>query len=130
MSKYITGYDYTDKILTVFLTVFSGTNIFAHAKDEKRLLGLITSVFSLVFCLSSRIIKKLQQLTKIRKKKHNRLLYLAKKKLECIEMLISKSVMDGIIDHNEFWAIIKEKKQYDNEKNEGDKSKLSESEIV
>ena len=102
MSKYITGYDYTDKILTVFLTVFSGTNIFAHAKDEKRLLGLITSVFSLVFCLSSGIIKKLQQVTKIRKKKHNRLLYVAKNKLKCIEMLISKSVMDGIIDHNEF----------------------------
>ena len=28
-------FDYTDKILTVFLTVFSGTNIFAHAKVKK-----------------------------------------------------------------------------------------------
>ena len=45
-------------------------------------------------------------------------------------MLISKSVEDGIIDHNQFLAIIKEKKQYDNEKNEGDKSKLSEAEII
>ena len=44
-SKYITGLDYTDKILTVFLTVFSGTNIFAHAKDKKRLLRFITSFF-------------------------------------------------------------------------------------
>ena len=32
LSKYLTGFDYTDKILTVFLTVFSGTNIFAHVK--------------------------------------------------------------------------------------------------
>ena len=45
-------------------------------------------------------------------------------------MLISKSVEDGIIDQNEFLAIIKERKQYDNEKIEGDKSKLSEAEIV
>ena len=45
-------------------------------------------------------------------------------------MLINKPVEDGIIDHNEFLAIIKEKKQYDDEKNEGDKSKLSEAEIV
>ena len=45
-------------------------------------------------------------------------------------MLVSNSVMDGIIDHNEFSAIIKKKKQYDNEKNEGDKSKLSEVEIL
>ena len=90
----------------------------------------MSSVFSLLFCLSSGIIKKLHQETKIRKKKHNRLLHLAENKLDCIEMLVSKSVMDGIIDHNEFSAIIKEEKQYDNEKNEGDKSKLSEVEIV
>ena len=45
LSKYFTGLDYADKILTVFLTVFSGTNIFAHVKREKQLLGLITSVF-------------------------------------------------------------------------------------
>ena len=35
LSKYITCFDYTGKILTVFLTVFSGTNIFSHAKDKK-----------------------------------------------------------------------------------------------
>ena len=51
----------------------------------------------------------------------NRLLYLAKNKLDCVEMLVSKSVMDGIIDHNEFFAIMKEKKDYDSQKNEGDK---------
>ena len=94
----------------MFLTVFSGINIFAHVKSDKQLLGLITSVFSLVSCLSSGIIKKLQQESKLRKKKHNRLLYLAKAKLDCVEMLISKSVEDGIIDHNEFLAIMKEKK--------------------
>ena len=53
LSKYITGFDYTDKILTFSLTVFSGTNIFAHVEARKRLLGLITAVFSLVFCLGS-----------------------------------------------------------------------------
>ena len=47
LSKYLTGFDYADKILTVFLTVFSGRNIFAHVRERKQLLGLITSVFSL-----------------------------------------------------------------------------------
>ena len=46
LSKYLTCFDYTDKILTVFLTVFSGTNIFAHVKGRRQLLGLITSIFS------------------------------------------------------------------------------------
>ena len=130
LSKYLTFFDYADKILTVFLTVFSGTNIFAHVRGRKQLLGLITSVFSLVFCLSSGIIKKLQEETKIKKKKHNRLLYLPKNKLDCVEMLISNSIKDGIIDHDEFTAILKEKKDYDCQKNEGDKSKISDVEIV
>ena len=55
---------------------------------------------------------------------------MAKNKLDCVEMFVSKSVIDGIIDDNEFLAIMKEKKDYDNQKNEGDKSKLSEIEIV
>ena len=84
-----------------------------------------------MFCLSSGIIKKLQEETKIRKKKHSRLLHcLAKNKLDCVEMLVSKSVMDGFIDHDEFTAIIKEKKGYDSQKNESDIKKISQAEIV
>ena len=50
LSKFLTGLtDYADKILTVFVTVFSGTNIFAHVKGEKHLLGLITSGFFYFF---------------------------------------------------------------------------------
>ena len=37
--------------------------------------------------------------------------------------------MDGIIEYNEFLAIMKKKKDYDCQKNEGDKSKLSEIEF-
>ena len=102
LSKCLTILDYSSKILTVVLTVFSGTNIFAHVKSHKKLLGLITSVFSSLFSLSFGIILKLQQETKLRKKKHNRLLYLAKNKLDCVEMLISNSIKDGIISHEEF----------------------------
>ena len=80
LSKYLTAFDYTDKILIVVLTVFSGNNIFAHFKTNKELLGLITSAFSLISALTSKIIKNFFQETKLRKKKHNRLLYLAKNK--------------------------------------------------
>ena len=40
-------------------------------------------------------------------------MYLAKNKLDCIEMLISNSIKDGIINHDEILKILKEKKQYD-----------------
>ena len=61
---------------------------------------------------------KLQQETKLKKKKHNELLYCSKNKLDCIEMLISNSIKDGIINHDEFLEILKEKKDYDSLKNE------------
>ena len=117
LNKYLTVFDYSNKILTVVLTVFSGTNIFSNVKN-KQLLGLITSVFFLLFSFSFGINIKIQQETKSRKKKHNRLLYLAKNELDCIEMLISNSIKDGIISHEEFFEILKEKKQYDCLKNE------------
>ena len=101
LSKYLTIFDHSNEILTVVLTVVSGTNIFSNVKN-KQLLGLITSVFSLLFSLSFEIIIKLQQETKLRKKKHNKLLYLAKNKLDCIVLMISNSIKDGIIDHDEF----------------------------
>ena len=105
----MTVFDYYNEILTVVLTVFSGTNIFSNV-ENKQLLGLITSVFSLPFSLSFGLIIKLQQETKLRKKNHNKLLHLAKNKLDYIEMLISNSIRDGIISHDEFLEILKEKK--------------------
>ena len=114
----MTVFDYSNKILTIVLTVFSATNIFSNVKN-KQLLGLITSVFSFSFSLSFGIIIKLQQETKLRKKKHNKLLYLAKNRLDCIEMLISNSIKDRIISHDEFLEILKEKKEYNGLKNEG-----------
>ena len=70
------------------------------------------------FLLSFGIIIKLQQETKLRKKKHNKLLCLAKKKLDYIEMLISNSIRDGIISHDEFLETLKENKEYNGLKNE------------
>ena len=109
LSKYITCFDYTDKISTVFLTIFSGVNIFSHVK-EKEYTGLISSLFSLISCLSIEIIRKLLYETKKRKKKHNKLLYLCKDKLDCIEMLIGQVITDLKSSHEEFKAIMNEKR--------------------
>ena len=113
LTKYLTVFDYSNKILIAVLTVFSGTNNFAHVKGKKKLLGLITSIFSFLFLLSFGITMQLQQETKLRKKKHNKLLYTVKNKLYCIEMLISNSIKDGIINSDEFLEILKEKNTYD-----------------
>ena len=111
LSKYLTCLDYAGKILTVFLTVFSGTNMFAHVKGKYRKTScLIISVFSLVSALLSGLMVKLHEKTKTSKKKHNELLYLAKNKLDCVEILLSQTIEDQIITHNEFKMILNEKK--------------------
>ena len=38
LSKYLTGFDYANEILTVFLTVFSGTNILLMLKKKNNYL--------------------------------------------------------------------------------------------
>ena len=53
---------------------------------------------------------------KNRKKKHNKVIYLGKNKLDCVEMLISQAIIDLKISHEEFKMIVDEKKDYDNQK--------------
>ena len=58
---------------------------------------------------------------------------MGKNKLDSIEMLISQAITDRIIDHDEFKAIIDEKKDYDSQKNiinEDDKGKINEEMLV
>ena len=128
LSKYITSFDYTYKILIFLATTFSGISIFSHLKIKKHT-GLISLGLNLIFSLSTGIIKKSLYETKKRKKQHNKVLCLGKNKIDCIEMLISQAIIDLQIGYEEFKMIVDEKKEYDNQKNimnGGAKSKLSE----
>ena len=68
-------------------------------------------------CLSIEIIKKLLYETRKRKKKHNKIFYLGKNNADSAEMLISQSIIDLDITHEEFKTIINEKKDCDIQKN-------------
>ena len=62
--------------------------------------------------LSTGIVKKLLNITKNKKKKHDKILMFAKSKLNSIE-IISSALIDMEISHEEFNAILKEKNKYD-----------------
>ena len=53
-------------------------------------------------------------MTKKRKKKHNRIIPLAKSKLNTIDTLLSSVLNDSKISHEEFTNIITEKNIYEN----------------
>ena len=60
------------------------------------------------------ISKLLLKVTKKRKKKHNKIILLAKSKLSDIETLLSSALNDSKISHEEFTIIITEKNIYEN----------------
>ena len=66
----------------------------------------------IIFSLTMDVIKKLLEI--IRKK--NKIVTLAKSKLNSIETLVSQALIDSVISHEEYETIIIEKEKY--EKNE------------
>ena len=77
-------------------------------------LGITGASLTLLFTISTGIYKSLLQLTKKRKKKHNKIMTLAKNKLNMIDTLLSSTLNDSKISHEEFSNIITEKNMYEN----------------
>ena len=63
--------------------------------------------------LATGIIKKLLSITRNKTKKHNKIVMLAKSKLNSIEILISLALVDLETSHEEFKTIINEKEKYE-----------------
>ena len=58
-------------------------------------------------------IKKYKSTIKNKKKKHDKIVLLAKSKLNSIEVIISKAVIDSFISHDEFVSINNGQSEYD-----------------
>ena len=56
--------------------------------------------------------KKLLKTTRNKKKKHNKIIMLARSKLDSIESKISEALINGEISHEDFLASINEEKKY------------------
>ena len=109
MSKYVTAFNYIDKILIVLSATSSGVCIISSASVIGAPVGIASVSFTLIFSLTTGIIKKLLSITRSKKKKHDNILMLAKSKHDSIETLVSQAPIDIKISHEEFNAIIREK---------------------
>ena len=74
--------------------------------------GIASASFTLIFSLTTLIIKKLLSITRNKKKKHDKILMLARSKLSSIEALVSQTLTDMLIGHEEFFTILGEKNKY------------------
>ena len=113
LNKYITVFDYIDKILIVLSATSSGVSIILFTSIVGAPVGIASASLTLIFSLTTGIVKKLLNITRNKKKKHDKILMLAKSKLNSIETLISQALIDMDISREEFVTILNEKDKYE-----------------
>ena len=112
LSKYVAVFDYIDQALIVLSAASGGVSIISFTSIIGAPVGIASASFTLIFSLTTGIVKKLLNITRNKKKKHDKILMLAKSKLNSIETLISQALIDMDISHEEFVRILKEKDKY------------------
>ena len=111
LNKYLVSFDYLDKIFITLSALFGTLSIASYASVVGIPAGITGASLTLVFTIGTGISKSLLKLTKKRKKKHNKIIVLAKNKLNTIDTLLSSALNDSEISHEEFtniYEIIKE----------------------
>ena len=103
LNKYVTTFDYIDKILIILSATSTGVSIISFASIIGAPVGIATASLTLIFSLTAGIIKKLLNIARNKKKKNAKILMLAKSKLTSIETLISQALIDLDISHEEFY---------------------------
>ena len=100
-------------MLIVLSATSSGVSIIPFTSIIGAPVGIASASLTLIFSLTTGIVKKLLNITRNTKKKHDKILMLAKSKLNRIETLISQALIDLDISHEEFITVLKEKDKYE-----------------
>ena len=100
-------------MLVVLSATSGGVSIISFSSVTGVPAGIASVSCTLIFSLTTGIVKKLLDITRKKEKKHNKILMLAKSKLNSINTLISQALIDMDISHEEFITILKEKDRYE-----------------
>ena len=114
LNKYLVSFDYLDKIFIALSASFGTLSIASYASVVGTPAGIAGSSLTLIFTVGTGISKSLLNVTKKIKKKHNKIIVLAKNKLNMIDTLLSSTLNDSEISHEEFTNIINEANIYEN----------------
>ena len=114
LSKNIASLDYFDKSLNI-LSILSGSiSIASFATNIGVPAGMIGASCSCTFSVTSGFVKGFLKAIRNKKKKHNKIVILARSKLNSIENKISKALTDNEISHEDFETIINKEKKFEN----------------
>ena len=110
LSKYIASFEYFDKSLIV-LSVATGTiSIASFATFIGAPVGMMSASCSLAFSVTTGFVKKFLKTTRNKNKKHNKIVMLARTKLNSIGSKISEALINNEISYEDFMTILNEEK--------------------
>ena len=112
LSKYIASLDYLDKSLIVLSVATGSVSIASFATVIGAPMGIMSASCSLTFSITTRFVKKFLKTIRNKKKKHNKIVMLARSKLNSIESKISEALINNEISHKDFMTILNEEKKY------------------
>ena len=94
--------NYIEHFLILASTITGCISISAFVSLLGIPIGITNSAIGLKICAITVGIKKFKSIIKKKKKKHDKIVLLAKSKLNSIEVLISKALINSVISHDEF----------------------------
>ena len=110
LSKYIASFDHFDKLLIVLSVTTGSISIASFATVIGAPVGMMSASCSLAFSITTGFVKKFLKTIRNKKKKHNKIVMLARSKLNSIENKISEALINNEISHEDFMTIINEKR--------------------
>ena len=112
LSKYIASFEYLDKSLVVLSVATGSISIVPFATVIGAPVGMTSASCILAFSITTGFVKKVLEITRNKKKKHNKTVMLARSKLNSIESRISEALINNEIIHDDFVVIINGEKKY------------------
>ena len=112
LSQYIASFEYFDKSLIVLSVATGSISIASFATVIGAPVGMMSASCSLAFSITTGFVKKFLKTIRNKKKKHNKIVMLARSKLNSIESKISEALINNEISHEDFMTILNEEKKY------------------
>ena len=109
---------YIEHFLILASVISRCTSISAFASSLGFPIGITSYAIGLEIFVTTAGIQKYKSITEKKKKEHDKIVLLGKSELNNIEVLISKTLIDSSISHDEFVLINNVLKEYDDMKEE------------
>ena len=110
--------NYSDRLFILASTITGSVSISAFSSTVCVSWGITSSAVGIKFITITAAIKKYKSFIKKKKKNHDKIVFLGKDKLNTIEVLISKALVESYISHDKFVSVNNILREYNEIKEE------------